>query len=141
MRFFFNSTPSWTEEFTCILVIWITLLGLAIGVREKLHLSITLFYDRLSKKAQKVLNAAIYVGQFALAVFLIIEGIAISIQQSNATMAVVTIHPFTDRLMPNSILYLGLPVCGVLILFYTLIQIFDKNDRFSISSMDTEDIH
>ncbi len=141
MRFFFNSTPSWTEEFTCILIIWIALLGLAIGVREKLHLSITLFYDKLPKTAQKVLSAVIYIGQFILGIYFVTEGISISIRQSSATMSVVKLHPFTDQLMPNSILYLGLPVTGALILIYTIIQIFDKKDVFKITSLDTEDFH
>jgi len=141
MRFFFNFTPSWTEEFTCILVIWITLLGLAIGVREKLHLSITLFYDNIPRKAQKFLDTVISLGQLALGFFFVIEGISISVQQSSATMSVVKLHPFTDTLMPNSILYLGLPIAGVLILIYTFIQIFDKDNRFIITSMGTEDIH
>ena len=101
MRFFFNATPSWTEEFSCILVIWITLLGLAIGVRERLHLSITLFYDKLPRKAQKIFDAVIYLGQLALGFFFVIEGISISVQQSSATMAIVKLHPFSDRLMPN----------------------------------------
>jgi TRAP-type C4-dicarboxylate transport system permease small subunit len=42
--------------------------------------------------------------------------------------------------MPNSILYLGLPVAGVLIIMYTLVHLFDKDGLFIIKSMDTEDI-
>ena len=141
MRFFFNATPSWTEEFTCILIIWISLLGLAIGVRERLHLSITLFYDKLNLKLRKKIDVLIYAGQFFLGVFLVIEGSLLSAAQASATMSVVRLHPFTDQLMPNSILYLGLPVSGALIVIYTVIQIFDKKEIFKINSMDTEDIN
>ena len=140
MRFFFNMTPSWTEEFTCILVIWITLLGMAVGVRENLHLSITLFSDTLPQKAQKILTKVLYVIQLIFGLFLVVQGSALSITQSKATMAVVRLHPFTDQLMPNSILYLGLPVAGILIIMYTLVHLFDKDGLFIIKSMETEDI-
>lgn len=140
LRFFFNSTPSWTEEFTCILVIWITLLGMAIGIRENLHLSITLFFDQLPSRGQKILEKLIYVGQLLFGLFFVIEGTSLSLSQSRATMSVVRLHPFTDTLMPNSILYLGLPVSGVLMIMYTLIHLFDKNGVFDIKSMDTKDI-
>ncbi len=140
MRFFFNMTPSWTEEFTCILVIWITLLGMAIGVRENLHLSITLFFDTLPEKIQKILVKLLYVAQLIFGLFLVVQGSLLSITQSRATMSVVRLHPFTDQLMPNSILYLGLPVSGVLIIMYTLVHLFDRDGLFIIKSMDTEDI-
>jgi len=140
MRYFFNFTPSWTEELTCILVIWVTLIGLAVGVRERLHLGITVFYDRFPRAVRTVVDYVMLGLQTVLGVYLVIDGARLTIDQFHTTMSVVKILPFSDRLMPNSILYVIVPVAGVLILLYTAIQLFDKKRRFELKSLHTEGV-
>lgn len=140
MRFFFGFTPSWTEELSCILVIWVTVIGLAIGVRERLHLGITLFYEHFPPAVRSVLDGVILALQGVLGVYLSVEGLRLTIDQYHSTMCVVKILPFSNRLMPNSILYVCVPFAGILILVYTAIQIFDKNHRFELRTLHTEGV-
>ena len=140
MRFFFGFTPSWTEELSCILVIWVMLIGLAIGVRERLHLGITLFYERFPRVVRSVLDGVILALQAVLGVYLSVEGLRLTIDQYHTTMCVVKIFPFSNRLMPNSIMYVCVPLAGILILMYTAIQIFDKKRRFELRTLHTEGI-
>jgi TRAP-type C4-dicarboxylate transport system permease small subunit len=140
MRFFFNFTPSWTEEMSCILMIWLAMIGFALGVREWMHLSITLFYDLLPRSIQRVLNGLRLFLQGFTGLYMVLAGLRLSIDQFHTTMSAVKIFPFADRMMPNSILYVIVPISGLLIIVYTAIQIFDKNDFFRLKTLDTKKI-
>ncbi len=138
MRYFFSFTPSWTEELSCILMIWLAMIGFAIGVRERMHLKITLFYDSFAKPVQKLLDILFLLLQGATGLYLVLAGLRLSIDQFATTMSAVKIFPFAKRLMPNSILYVIVPVTGILILIYTVIHLFDKNNSFQLRTLDTE---
>ncbi|TMV51107.1 TRAP transporter small permease, partial [Thioclava sp. BHET1] len=44
-RYVLNSTPTWVEQVALMLVVWITFLGAAVGVRYRHHLSIDFVRD------------------------------------------------------------------------------------------------
>jgi len=139
MRFVLNFTPSWTEELTCILVIWVTLIGLAIGVRERLHLHIHMFFEKFPQRVQKWLERGNIVLEFLLGLLLVIEGGRLCIQQHRNTMSIVHIFPYSERLMPNSVLYVFVPIAGALIMVYALIHLFDKKGRFIMTTLHTRE--
>lgn len=139
MRFFFNFTPSWSEELSCIMMIWLTFIGLTIGVREKLHLNIVIFYNRFSNTTKLVFDWVVKVVYLIFAILLITKGLDITIQQARATMCVVKIFPFSNELMPNSIIYIPLPLSGFFILLYTLIDIFDRKNIFKLDTLKTKE--
>lgn len=64
-RYVFNSPLAWTEEASRFLLVWIVLLGAAIGIKRKSHFTVDIFFKKLSKIKQRSL-------QFALDVFLFI---------------------------------------------------------------------
>ena len=138
MRYFLNFTPSWTEELSCILMIWLAMLGLAIGVRERMHLAITLFYDWFPTWLRSAIDVLLLTLQTCLGVYLALSGLRLTIDQFHTTMSAVKILPFSERMMPNSIMYIFVPVAGVLILIYTAIQILDKEGHFRMRSLETE---
>lgn len=138
MRYFLNFTPSWTEELSCILMIWLAMLGLAIGVRERMHLAITLFYDWFPSWLRKTVDSLLLILQTCLGLYLTLSGVRLTIDQFPTTMSAVKILPFSERMMPNSIMYIFVPVAGLLILLYTAIHIFDKNGRFTLRTLVTE---
>lgn len=39
-RYVMNATPTWVEQLALLIVVWITFLGAAVGVRRKTHLSV-----------------------------------------------------------------------------------------------------
>lgn len=129
MRFVFNITPSWSEELTCLMVVWVTCLGMGIGVREKMHIGITVLFDKFSKNVQIWLDRINNAVMFALGLYVFLyHGILICNVMKFSKLAIVK--------LPNSILYLVVPILGVQIMIYTLIHIFDKNGLFTLKQTD-----
>lgn len=49
-RFVLNSSPSWTEQASLVLMIWYVMFAAAAGVREGFHIRIALLEDRLGER-------------------------------------------------------------------------------------------
>ncbi|MDR3284165.1 MAG: TRAP transporter small permease subunit, partial [Treponema sp.] len=50
MRYFFNKAPGWTEEIARQLMILFCFIAMSLGVRDKVHIALTIVADRLLKK-------------------------------------------------------------------------------------------
>ena len=68
MRYIFNSPTVWVNEISRFLQIWATYLALTYTFHKKDFIRITVLYDRLNEKGQKVLDfiSAIFVLTFSL---------------------------------------------------------------------------
>ena len=49
-RYFFSNTPGWSEEMARQFMVIFSFIGMAIGVREKIHIALTVVVDNLSPK-------------------------------------------------------------------------------------------
>ena len=47
LRYIFKQGFSWTQEVSTLMMVWFSLVGMAIGVLEKIHISIEMFTSRL----------------------------------------------------------------------------------------------
>ena len=56
MRQIFENPPAWSEEVSLIMMCWFVYLGIAIGLKENLHIGITMLVSRLPKKVAFVLE-------------------------------------------------------------------------------------
>lgn len=64
-RYVLNDTPTWVEQVALLLIMMITFLGAAVGVRERTHLSVTYFRDHAPRavgRACIVLSHAVMAG-------------------------------------------------------------------------------
>lgn len=79
-RYVLNSPLAWTEEASRFLLIWIVLLGAAIGIKRKSHFTVDIFFKKLSPKLQQNLQLALDIFLFIL-IFdvMIINGVYLSI--------------------------------------------------------------
>ncbi|MCL2618805.1 MAG: TRAP transporter small permease [Defluviitaleaceae bacterium] len=50
MRQIFQNPPAWSEEVSLIMKCWFVYLGIALGIKEDLHIGITMLVSRLPKK-------------------------------------------------------------------------------------------
>jgi TRAP-type C4-dicarboxylate transport system permease small subunit len=57
MRYVFNNSLSWSEEFGKFLFVWISWLGISIGHKRKEHIKITLVVDKLPHKLKMICEA------------------------------------------------------------------------------------
>lgn len=139
-RFFFSFTPSWTEELSCILMIWLAMIGLAIGIRERMHLAILLFYDKSPRWMKRGIDWLLVALQLCVGIYLTLAGLRLTIDQFPTTMSAVKLFPFSDRMMTNSIMYVFVPIAGLLIIVYTAIHVLDKKGLFRLRTLETQDL-
>ena len=120
-RKFFNFVFFWSEEVTLLLLAWFAFMGIAIGCRENLHLSMDVL-DNLSYKGfLKALDKLIEASTFVFGVYLIIYGWEFTSLMSESTL------PATK--LPNSVLYVVMPLTGVMVCAYSLLQLLGIDTR------------
>ncbi|WP_282939235.1 TRAP transporter small permease [Paenibacillus sp. RC67] len=120
-RKLFNFVLFWSEEVTLLLLVWFSFLGIAFGFREHLHLAIDTFTSKFSPKVNWVLDRIIYASTFAFGVYLILSGTEFTILMNESTLAATK--------LPNSVIYAVMPITGLLICVYSLLQFMGIDTR------------
>ncbi|SHJ99027.1 TRAP transporter small permease [Paramaledivibacter caminithermalis] len=115
-RYCFSMTPRWSEEVALILMVWFGFMGIAIGVKKGIHISIEYFVSLCPPSIQKVLMKIndIIVGIFGL--MLVVYGIRLVKVTGTSTL------PATQ--WPGYILYFMVPVSGAMIVCYCIAKLF-----------------
>jgi TRAP-type C4-dicarboxylate transport system permease small subunit len=117
MRYFFNNTPGWTEEMARQFMILFCFIGIAVGVRDKIHIALTIITDRVFKKIRLPLEI---LGKFLICVM----GIMMSVNMG----------PYFTKLKYNTLPGTGIPVgyqyifptaVGILVALVAAYQIYD----------------
>ena len=116
-RYFFRNTPGWSEEVARQLMILFSFIGIAIGVRDKIHIALSVFVDKMGRRPRLIIETF---GK----VFIVIMGIMMSIMM----------RPFFTMLRYNRLPGTGMPVSwtfifptivGVLIALIAVYQVYD----------------
>jgi TRAP-type C4-dicarboxylate transport system permease small subunit len=111
---------AWSEEITLLCLTWFTFMGIAVGFRERLHLSMELF-EKLPPKILLLSDRFIDLVTFLLGLYLIFYGwnFAMSMRGS--------ILPATE--MPNLVQYIVMPITGVMTCVYAALQFMGRDLR------------
>ncbi|BCJ86402.1 TRAP transporter small permease [Effusibacillus dendaii] len=56
MRYFMNDPKSWVDEISGYLVVWGTLTGAAVALREGHHIQVDILYDRVPDSVKRIFN-------------------------------------------------------------------------------------
>lgn len=115
-RRIFNFVFTWSEEITLLLLIYFAFIGIAIGLREKLHISMNSFAKRLPKAFNKVLDKVISISILLFGAYLLYYGITFTTLMNSNTL------PATG--WPVSIQYVIMPITGFMICIYAVLQFF-----------------
>ncbi len=121
LRYVFKQGFSWTQEVATLMLVWFSLIGMAIGVLEKIHISIEMFTAKLPAKAIGVLES---IDHILIAVFggaMIYYGIIIMNMTKLSTM------PATK--LPSAVLYIILPLSGILVLLNAVLVAAKRNGK------------
>lgn len=78
MRSVVNRPTSWSEELALLMMIWFGYLGMVLGIRENVHISIEFLYERLPAPVQWILDFVNHVAMAIFGFFMLVEGIALS---------------------------------------------------------------
>lgn len=120
-RFVLQSPSAYTDELARFLLIWVGLLGAAFATGKRLHLAIDIVPNNASIRNQRVLHVLINLVVVAFALFVMVIGginlvyITLTLDQTSAALAV-----------PLGYVYAAQPLSGVIIMFYALLNIFEK---------------
>lgn len=120
-RYVVKSPSSFTDELARFLLIWVGLLGSAYAMGKKKHLAIDILPSKLTGKPKKFLNAFISILVISFAILILVIG---GIRLVYITLTLNQISPALG--IPLGYVYLVLPFSGILIAFYALLEIFEK---------------
>ena len=119
-RFILNNPSSFTEELARYLLIWLGLLGAGYVTGKKMHLAIDFFVNKLSSAKKKYVELFISSSIFLFALFVMVIGginlvsLTLYLEQISASLQI-----------QLGYVYLVLPISGVLIMFYSAINIVE----------------
>ena len=109
-RFVLNSSPSWSEQASLILMIWYVFFAAAAGVHEGFHIRIDLLERMSNAKRARQLRMLIHVLVVAFGVVLLVYG---------AQLAwLVRGHVIPSLGLSRGLAYLPLPVSGLLMAIF-----------------------
>lgn len=117
-RFVLNSSLSWTEELARYAFIWANLLGAAICTKKGTHATVTAITEALPKKLQLVFKIAAHIVVMMVAYVLIWYGFKV--------VASTRMQLSPALRISMSIVYASAPVCGLLVMFYSALNLFDS---------------
>lgn len=120
-RYVLNQPSTLTDELARFLMIWVGLLGAAYTVGAQRHLSIDLFAMSLTKRKQALLSIIINLLIFLFAGSVIVTG---GMKLINKTLA--TSQVSAAMQIPMGYVYLILPLCGGIMMFYALWFIYNS---------------
>lgn len=116
-RYALHNSLSWSEEIGRYLFVWMTFIGSAIAVRNKLHVSLDMLVTRLPPVLQKLCLVISYVSMMIFTAVLIYGGYLFVLRGSKQISAAMQI--------PMHYVYLVLPIGGGLIFFYLLKRFYE----------------
>ncbi len=114
-RFVLNSPSVWTEELARFILIWLGSLGAAYGVAEGFHLEMDYFLKKATGLKRRLLDRII------LAILLLIGVGVFLIGGGSLVLLANELGQTSPALgLPMSLVYLALPLSGMLIVFFAL---------------------
>ncbi len=124
MRYVFNNSPSWSEEFSRYLFVWFSWMGVSAGLKDGEHLKVELLAIALKKrglvKSNEMLNIivnAVWLFTTAIVTFYGIE----------VVMAQMDMNVLTPAMRaPVWIAYLSIPACSGVVGIRLIVAIIDS---------------
>lgn len=120
-RYVLNTTPFWSEEITLVLMVWVGFIGIAIGFRERLHIAVEVLARKFPEAVQKWLEKGILALIFSFGMYLLVQGWQFTVLMSQSTLAATK--------LPSSVLYAIMPVAGLMISIYALLNLFGEQTK------------
>ncbi len=117
-RYVLKNPSTWSEELVGYLFAWMSLLGASIVTCERGHMNIPIIVERFSKTVQKGLNCFGEIVAFLFSVVILVYG---GIKITTLAMGQMT----SSLGVPIGIFYIVLPLCGILNMIYTVLNIVD----------------
>jgi TRAP-type C4-dicarboxylate transport system permease small subunit len=135
MRYVFNQSIFWVEEFTQIQMIWVAYLGAGLALREGRHVAVDMLQDALPAPVRRFMRWCIALAMALFLLALIVLGVQI---------AVFTWEQETPALgLPTGLAYLGIPIGATAMLLHLLLfwRQFIARDFVHAEELEGEEAH
>lgn len=117
-RYFFHWPVAWTEEVTRYTFVWLCLLGSVRSCRDGAHIKVDVFVNLMSPRVQRLFDIGIGVVVGVLLILLIISGLELLPATLHRRAATINV--------PLFYLYIAVPLCGCLMLLFTIQNTLDR---------------
>ena len=114
-RYVLQNQSPWTEELATMLLIWVSLLGAAIGFIRKSHLGVDYFVNKMSLKAQVIGEALVYLFIAFFAALVMMYG---GTRLVALTLRLGQVSPAMQLKM--GYVYMAVPISGFFILVFSI---------------------
>lgn len=117
-RYVLQNPSTWSEELVGYLFAWVSLLGSSLVTNERGHMNIPLLIEKCGKGGEIILNILGEVIAFLFSAIILVYG--------GVKITTLTMGQMTSSLgVPLGYFYTVLPLCGVLSMIYTILNIID----------------
>lgn len=117
-RYILSNPSSWSEELVSYMFAWMSLLGASIVTSERGHMNIPILTEHVSDSVRKLLECLGEIIAFLFSLVILIFG---GLQIANLAMGQMT----SSLGVPIGIFYYVMPLCGILNMIYTVLNIID----------------
>lgn len=105
MRHVINNSPRWTDEISLFCMIWFSLLGAAVALKENRHIRIQFWDSFLPPKVMKILELFVHIIVFLFLIWFLTQAIALTRLTGNTKL--------TGSGIPMKFLYMSEPLAVV----------------------------
>lgn len=114
-RYFFNSSPAWSERLALVLLGYLVFFGAAVGVHERFHIRIDALRDAVSPRLAKAFDVSANFAVICAGIVMIIAGFQLT----------TTLWPFKVPSLgiPRGLALLPIPISGALITLFAGAQL------------------
>ena len=114
-RKLFNFVFFWSEEGILLCLVWFAFMGIAIGFREGVHMGVEALTDHLPAGVNRWIDKWIELMGLLYGLYFVIYGWEFTVLMFDSTL------PATK--LPNGIVYLVMPVSGLMVCAYSLLHL------------------
>jgi len=129
-RQIFSYTPSWSEELSRVLFVWVSFLGISYGFKEKLHIGVGLVVNMMPEKVQDAFDLFSKLLVIGFGIIMIYYGWQFTTLMHQNTMP--------GMKLPSSFLYAAIPITGIYILIYGIELLFKKGMHQTFDDLGEE---
>ena len=115
-RYVMGKQVSWTEELACLLLVWSSFFGIALAFNSRSHLGIDLIVNMMGSAPKKTAATIAHVVTLAFTVVAFLYGGCFLLHKA----AFVTPNVMPALQIPDAVMYLPIPVCGLFILYFEI---------------------
>lgn len=117
-RYILGSPSTWSEELVSYMFAWASLMGASLITGERGHMNIPIVVERMNPTLQKVLGVSGELVAFLFSLVILIYG---GVKISGLAMGQMT----SSLNVAVGVFYVIMPVCGVVNMIYTVLNIAD----------------